>query len=36
MRLVLTRSANFKQLIAKADAVKEENKAAFDAIYTTK
>ena len=32
MRIVLTRAANFKDLIAKADAVKKENEAAFNAI----
>ncbi|MDR3705107.1 MAG: hypothetical protein P4L28_04270 [Paludibacteraceae bacterium] len=33
MRIVLSRSANFKQLMDKANAIKKENEAAFNAIY---
>ncbi len=36
MRIVLSRAANFKQLMEKANAVKKENEAAFDAIYGKK
>lgn len=36
MRIVLARSANFKQLMDKANAVKKENEASFNAIYGPK
>ena len=33
MRIILARSGNFKQLMDKANAVKKENEAAFNALY---
>jgi hypothetical protein len=36
MRIVLARSANFKQLMDKANAIKKENEASFNAIYGPK
>ena len=36
MRIVLSRSPNFKTLMEKANSVKKENEAAFNAIYASK
>ena len=36
MRVIMTRAANFKQLMDKANAVKKENEAAFNALYPAK